>query len=198
MKSKATDSIKAALMRNKMGESVPVETQQKIKEVIEPALMKTRIDSAAISPAVQELIQQALQPVNQQLEAAVAQKQTAAVAASTRLIELEAAAAEKQAAANRQLVACKAELTAAQNEQQQLRSQCLLHVHELDEERRLNERLREQLDTNHVRYTAYDTLCSVAASSAATGSALPLAPCTDHCCHRLATAAAVITTYLSK
>ena len=62
---------------------MPVETQQKIKEVIEPALMKTRIDGAAISPAVQELIQQALQPVNQQLEAAVAQKQTAAVAAST-------------------------------------------------------------------------------------------------------------------
>ena len=133
MKSKATDSIKAALMRNRMEESVPVETQQKIKEVIEPALMKTRIDSAAISPAVQELIQQALQPVNQQLEAAVAQKQTAAVAASTRVTELEAAAAEKEAAANRQLVACKAELTAAQNEQQQLRSQCLLHVHELDE-----------------------------------------------------------------
>ena len=113
MKSKATDSIKAALMRNKMGESVPVETQQKIKEVIEPALMKTRIDSAAISPAVQELIQQALQPVNQQLEAAVAQKQTAAVAASTRVTELEAAAVEKEAAANRQLVACKTELTAA-------------------------------------------------------------------------------------
>ena len=163
-------------MRNRMQESVPVETQQKIKEVIEPELMKTRIDSAAISPAVQELIQQALQPVNQQLEAAVAQKQTAAVAASTRVTELEAA--EKEAAANSQLVACKTELTAAQNEQQQLRSQCLLHVHELHEERRLNERLQEQLDTKHVRDSAYDILCT--ASTAATGSALPLAPCTDH------------------
>ena len=53
------------------------ETQQ-FNEAIEPALMKTQADSAAIRPAVQELIQQALQPVNQQLEPAAAQKQAEA------------------------------------------------------------------------------------------------------------------------
>ena len=42
-----------------------------------------------------------------------------------------------------------------------------------------------------------EVLYSVAASAAATGNALPLPPCTNHCCHRLASAAAVITTYLS-
>ena len=52
-------------------------------EVIDPALMKTQTDSIAIRPAVQELIQQALQPVNQQLEPAVAQKHTAAFTRET-------------------------------------------------------------------------------------------------------------------